>query len=214
MHPAIRRGARELGAFPNPPDKAVRRRHGLEHGPGATVPHPCEERRVLPLGVVCADANCHLNAAFAQPGMAAAIHQRIGILNRRDDPPNAGRRDPVNARPGASRVTARFERAIQRCSARPVPGIVERDDLCMRTTRHQVRALPNDNILGRHHHRADERIGMCATATAFGQRDRPGHPRGIGRREHWCYFVSEKSASTYAPASKGRKSSIPSPTPM
>ena len=74
-----------------------------------------------------------VDAMLAQIGEAAAVHERIRILDRDHGAADAGLDDERRARSGASGVGAGLERAVERGAARPRARRRERDDLGVRS---------------------------------------------------------------------------------
>src|SRR5439155_15253070 len=77
-----------------------------------------------------------------------------------------------------------------------------------------VIALADDDAVGRYDDRADERIGARAPEAAGGVKQRALRVRRFLRRAAGLdHHFSSKRPSTYSFASKGTRSSMPSPTP-
>ena len=111
-------------------------------------------------------------------------------------------------------VRARLERAVQRGAARASAGLVQRVHLGVRFAGAMVIALADDDAVGRYDDRADERIGARAPEAAGGVKQRALHVRRFLRRAAGLdHHFSSKRPSTYSFASKGTRSSMPSPTP-
>ena len=78
---------------------------------------------------------------------APSTHDRIGIFHRRHDAADSGVDDPRDAGTRAPRVVAGFERAVERRTARPLACPVEGAHLGVRTSRHRVIPLPDDDTV-------------------------------------------------------------------
>ena len=113
------------------------------------------------------------DAVLAQKGEAAAADGRIRILDRGHHARDAGVDDRADARAGPALVAARLERAVQRRAAGARTGLGQRVHLGVRFTGALVEALPDDDAVGRHHDRADQRIRAGPSARRA--------PRGTAR---------------------------------
>jgi hypothetical protein len=90
-------------------------------------------------------------------------------------------------------VAARLEIHEQRGASRAIAGIVERKHFGMRFAGARVAALADDDAIGRHDNRADQRIGRGDAFSAAGVKQGAPHEAGVGR--HFHHF-SVKIAST------------------
>ena len=187
-----------------------------------------QEHRVLPRRRVLLHADGDGDAALAQVGQPAAVHERVGILDGDDRAPDAGPRHQRRARPGPAGVRARFQRAVERRAASPRPRVREGDHFGVRSAGHLVRAAPDDHAVVVDDQRADHGIGARPPAPALRERDRFAHEErcvihapdairvdcrtSIGIVDR-TYHFSSNSASTYSSGENGTRSSIASPTP-
>ena len=92
-------------------------------------------------------------------------------------------------------------------AARALAGVLEREHLRVRLAGARVPALPDDDAVRRHDHRADQRIRRRDAFSATGMKQRAPHEVGVGHHFSW------KIASTYSRGENGSRSSTPSPTP-
>src|SRR5262245_46886360 len=143
----------------------------------------------------------------AQEVEAAAGDLRIGVFHGGDDARDSCSDDAFDAWSRAAFVRARLERGVQRGAVRAWAGHVQRNDFGVRPASREVRALTGNNPLGRDNHGAHNRVGTGTPPPALGEKERAIHQRDV------VDHLSVKSASTYAPASNGTRSSIASPTP-
>src|SRR5690606_14561563 len=111
------------------------------------------------------------------------------------------------------RMRARLERAVQRAAGRAGPCGVERDNLGMWPSGRRGRTLADDDTVAVNDNGADRWIGTRAAPSPLRPEQRALHERAIDVGSRGYHF-SVKSASTYAPASNGRRSFKPSPMPI
>ena len=153
------------------------------------------------------------DAVRAQEREAAAAHERIRILDRRDDARDAGVDDPADARAGAALVAARLERAVQRRAARARAGR-RRARAPRRAARRRAREIPARRRRRRptRRRRRPADSGWCARGRARRETARAPCIRSSTSRLR-CHHFSSNRPSTYSSAENGTRSSMPSPTP-
>ncbi len=127
-------------------------------------------------------------AEVAELGDALAGDLRVGILERDDDPGDAGLGQRDHAGSGAAVVRAGFERGVDGGAAGPVPGLAQGLDLGVRTAGRLGGALADDLAVA-HHDRADPRVGRGPPAGGLAPGERPVHEFGVGGHL-WCCSVS------------------------
>ena len=122
-------------------------------------------RRRRPIGDV--------DARGAQAGEARARDPFVGVVERDDDPGDAGRDQRVGARRRVAVVGAGLERAVRGGAAGPVAGVAQRRDLGVRTGRERSgRALADDLAVAREH-AADPGLGAVRRRAARASVERP-----------------------------------------
>ena len=92
--------------------------------------------------------------------------------------------DPFGARPGASCVDARLERAVQRRSAGARSGLFEREHFGVRFAGALVRAVTDDDAVIGHDAGADDGVRRRAAEPTTSVLERPPHPPGVVY--HFC----------------------------
>jgi len=132
---------------------------------------------MLTEGLSPAETDLDGDAGGAQLGMALAAHARIGILDRRDDPGDAGLDDGLGAGRRAAVVGTRLQRDIHRRAAGRLAGPIECHALGMRAPAGMGHAAPDDErARGRvsHDDGTDGGVGggMTEVARAEGERRR------------------------------------------
>ncbi len=120
----------------------------------------------------------HHDAGSAQHFVAAARHFRIGVLDRRDDPRNAGRDDGLSAGRRLAVMRTRFERGVKCSATRGLAGTPQRFGLGMWTAA-RLRPAAADHGAILHNHRADRGIGPCIAESAPTERQRKLHEAQI-----------------------------------
>jgi hypothetical protein len=118
---------------------------------------------------------------------------RVEIAHGGDNPSDSGGMYSLDARPGAARVAARFERAVQRTALGTLAGSIERDDLGVRPAGAEMCPLAGDESVGVDHDGANNRIRRRAASATLGVKERALHPHRIVRIS---YHFSVNSAST------------------
>ena len=199
-------------------NRAIEAHGDFQLHPGAPELHGPEERRVLEARLAPAHAGGHLDAPAAQVRETTTSHLRKRVARRHDHTADARIGHGHRAWTGAPGVTARLERAVERCSARANTRGLQRDDLGVRPTSDLVMSDAEDDAFIVHDDCADDGIGCRAGAPAFGMPERAGHETGVLRVERpvdvaKVYHASSKSASTYSRGLNGTRSSICSPVP-
>ena len=170
-----RAGSPVIGAGPPPREAglAVGRDRELEHDLRAALAHAPDMSRMRPPRLIGADADRDRDAGRGQPAMALAGDLRIGILQRRHHPRDAGRDDGVGARRGLTVVRAGLERHVEGGAAGRAAGAPERLGLGMRTAAGLRPAASDDHRaigLPPHHHGADGGVGPGAPEPAPAER--------------------------------------------
>lgn len=90
---------------------------------------PANKLLVLFCGFVCKDACDDLDTDGAEPFKTTSRDQRIGILDRANNPCNARIYQSVGARRRAALMVVRLERDISSTALRTPTGLLKRDDL-------------------------------------------------------------------------------------
>src|SRR5436190_53431 len=223
MGVAIGRRRRQMG----PPagragDAAVKAGRRLQDDKRPSLAHQREKRQVQLDSGLLRQTDVDGDAARPEKRKAAAAHGRIRIFHRRDYPRDARVDDAADARAGATLVTARLERAVQRRAPRPRTRRLQRVDLGVWLARALVEPLTDDDAVRRYDDGADEGIGTGSAAAARRVKERPLHIVQIGAAEAMLhvaldtgglYHFSSKRPFTYSSAENGTRSSMPSPTP-
>ena len=114
-----------------------------------------------------AETDVHDDSLPAKRLDALAVHGRIRIRHRDDDPPQPGLDNPVDAWPGSAAVAARLERAVERCTLRGGPCLGQRANLRVIATRPFVVADPHDAAAAVDDDRTHHRIGARVPAAQF-----------------------------------------------
>jgi hypothetical protein len=116
---------------------------------------------------------------FPQHRESAAAHERVGIFERRNDPPDTGCDDALRTRAGAAPVGTWLERAIQCGAARPLTSLLQREDLGVRLASPFVCAVTDDNPTASNDARADDRVRRRAPQTATCMCESSPHPSRV-----------------------------------
>ena len=107
-----------------------------------------------------------------------SAHAWVWILDTHHHVPHPSTHDPLDTRPRATGVTTRLQGAIQRGTVGRTAGLIERDDLSMRTARPRVEAATDDPVTPRQDG-ADHRVGTGRAAPSGRQRQRLVHYRVV-----------------------------------
>src|SRR5206468_10514680 len=135
---------------------AVEARRHLHDDERPAFTHQREKWLVEASGLVGAQPDFDRHAVLAEEVESASADERIRIFRGDDRTHDAGVDDPRNAATGASLMTTRLQRAIQRRSSSALARLFERADFGMRSARPFVEALTNDNAVRGHDHRTDQ----------------------------------------------------------
>jgi len=123
------------------------------------------------------------NAMATQLRNTAATHQRKGILHRRHDAPDPRSDDSLGARAGPSRMRARLEGAIQRCTSGEFASLCERVDFRMRLAGAFMCAIADDDALVCHDAGTDDGIRRGAPQSTTRLLECAAHPPQIRLRD-------------------------------